>query len=90
MTALKYAAAGLAALGTVVLGSGSASALPNGLPAAAGQHSSVEQVRMVCNAWGRCWWRPNYYVGPVVRYGYVGPRYYGRGWGYRRAWGRRW
>ena len=47
---------------------------------------------MVCNAWGRCWWRPNYYVGPrVYGYGgYVGPRYYGGGWGYRRGWGRRW
>jgi hypothetical protein len=90
MIDLKYAAAGLAALGVVALGSGSASAMPNGLPAAAGQHSSVENVRMVCNPWGRCWWRPNYYVGaPVVRYGYVGPRFYGHGWG-RRGWGRRW
>jgi len=44
-----------------------------------------EQVRWVCNAWGRCWWRPNYYA----------PRFYGgpyyRRWGYRRGWGyRRW
>ena len=91
MTNLKYAAAGLAALGTLALGSGPASAMPNGLPAAAGQYSGIEQARMVCNAWGRCWWRPNYYVGPpIVRYGYVGPRYYGRGWGYRHGWGRRW
>jgi hypothetical protein len=91
MIDLKYAAVGLATLGAVALGSGSASAMPNGLPAAAGQHTNVENVRMVCNAWGRCWWRPNYYVGPpVVRYGYVGPRYYGRGWGHRRGWGRRW
>jgi hypothetical protein len=91
MTNWKYAAAGLAALGTVVLSSGSASAMPNGLPAAVGQYSSIENVRMVCNAWGRCWWRPNYYVGPpAFRYGYAGPREYGRGWGYRRGWGRRW
>lgn len=90
MIDLKYAAVGLVAFGAVALGSGSASAMPNGLPAA-GQHSNVENVRMVCNAWGRCWWRPNYYVSrPVVRYGYVGPRYYGRGWGYRGGWGRRW
>jgi hypothetical protein len=90
MINLKYAALGLAALGAMALGAGSASAMPNGLPAAAGQHSNVENVRMVCNAWGRCWWRPNYYVGPpVVRYGFVGPRYYGRGWGHRRGW-RRW
>ena len=89
MISLKYAAAGVAALGVVALGSGPASAMPNGLPAAAGQHSNIENVRMVCNAWGRCWWRPNYYVGPVVRYGYLGPRYHRGGWGYHRAW-RRW
>jgi hypothetical protein len=90
MIDLKYAAVGLAALGAVTLDCGPASAMPNGLPTA-GQHSNVENVRMVCNAWGRCWWRPNYYVGPpVVRYGYVGPRYYGRGWGHRGGWGRRW
>jgi len=46
-----------------------------------------EQVRWVCNAWGRCWWRPNYY-GPRV-YGWGGPIY--RPWGWRRGWGyRRW
>jgi hypothetical protein len=90
MIDLKYAAAGLAALGAVALGSGPASAMPNGLAAAAGQHSNIENVRMVCNAWGRCWWRPNYYVGPVVRYGFAGPRYYRGGWGHHRGWGRRW
>jgi hypothetical protein len=87
MINLKYTVAGLAALGGVALSTGGASALPNGLPAAAGQLSNVENVVMVCNAWGRCWYRPNYYVGPrVYRYGYVGPRYYG----YRRGWGHRW
>jgi hypothetical protein len=86
MINLKYAVAGLAALGGAALGPSAVSAMPNGLPAA-GQLSNVENVAMVCNAWGRCWWRPNYYVGPpVYRYGYVGPRYYG----YRRGWGRRW
>jgi hypothetical protein len=86
MINLKYAVAGLAALAGVALSTGMASALPNGLPAAS-QLSNVEKVVMVCNAWGRCWYRPNYYVGPrVYRYGYVGPRYYG----YRRGWGRRW
>ena len=90
MINLKYAVAGLAALAGVALSTGTASAMPNGLPAA-GQLSNVEKVVMVCNAWGRCWYRPNYYVGPrVYRYGYVGPRYYGRGWGYRPGWGRRW
>jgi hypothetical protein len=40
---------------------------------------------MVCNQWGRCWWRPNYYGA----YGYYGGprRYYGGprpwGWGHR-------
>jgi hypothetical protein len=85
MINLKCAMVGLAALGGSALASGMASAMPNGLPAAAGQQSNVENVVMVCNAWGRCWWRPNYYVGPRV-YGYGGPRYYGYGWrrGYRR------
>ncbi|MEA3160617.1 MAG: hypothetical protein QOD95_2165 [Gammaproteobacteria bacterium] len=86
MINLKYAVAGLAALGAVALGSGAASAMPNGLPTAAGRLSNVENVVMVCNAWGRCWYRPNYYVGPrVYRYGHVGPRYSG----YRRGWERR-
>jgi hypothetical protein len=85
MIDLKYAVVGLAALGAAALGSGTASAMPNGLPAAH-QHSNVENVVMVCNAWGRCWYRPNYYIGPrVYRYGYVGPHYNG----YRRGWGRR-
>jgi hypothetical protein len=88
MINLKYTVAGLAALGALALGSGAASAMPNGM-AAAGQHSNVEKVVMVCNAWGRCWWRPNYYVGPRV-YGYGGPRYYGGyGYGWRRGY-RRW
>jgi hypothetical protein len=90
MINLKYAAAGLAALAGVALSTGTASAMPNGLPAAAGQLSNIENVVMVCNAWGRCWYRPNYYVGPAYRYGYAGPRYYGGGWAYRRGWGRRW
>ena len=91
MINLKYAVVGLVALGGATLGPGTASAMPNGLPAA-GQLSNVEKVVMVCNAWGRCWYRPNYYVGPrVYGYGgYVGPRFYGGGWGYRRGWGRRW
>ena len=41
--------------------------------------SPVEQVRLVCNEWGRCWRTgPRYY-----RYGYYGPRrFYGPGYGY--------
>jgi hypothetical protein len=85
MINLKYAVVGLTALGCVALSS-TASTMPNGMPSTS-RLSNVENVVMVCNAWGRCWWRPNYYVGPrVYRYGYVGPRHYG----YRRGWGRRW
>jgi hypothetical protein len=41
--------------------------------------SPVEQARIVCNQWGRCWRTgPRYY-----RYGYYGPRrYWGPGYGY--------
>ncbi len=90
---LKFAVMGLAALGSVALVSGSASALPNGLPGVPDGVKNVEHVRWVCNPWGRCWWQPNYYYGA---YGYggprfYGPRYYGGGWGYRGGWrGRRW
>jgi hypothetical protein len=93
MVNLKYAVVGLAALGGAALGPSTAPAMPNGMPASAGQLSNVANVVMVCNAWGRCWYRPNYYVGPrVYGYGgYVGPRYYGGGYGYgwRRGY-RRW
>lgn len=69
-----------------------ASAMPIAPAPATPEVSNVEQVRMVCNAWGRCWWRPNYYgyYGPGPYYGpryygprYYGPRYYGY-YGYRR------
>jgi len=62
----------------------SASAMPIAPPAA--PPSYVDQVAWVCNSWGRCWWRPNYYRP----YGYYGhrdddddePRYYRyRRWG---------
>ena len=65
------------------------SAMPVAPAPAMPQVSDVEQVRMVCNAWGRCWWQPNVYYG--YGYGYYGPpRYYGpryyrpRYYGYRR------
>src|SRR4051794_34007241 len=38
-----------------------ASAMPIAPAPATSQVSDVEQVRMVCDAWGRCFWRPNYY-----------------------------
>jgi hypothetical protein len=66
-----------------------ASAMP--IAPATPQVSNVEQVVMVCNAWGRCWWRPNYAYGYGYGPGYYGPpryyaprpRYYGY-YGYRR------
>ncbi|QQO37143.1 hypothetical protein JJC00_16955 [Bradyrhizobium diazoefficiens] len=59
-----------------------ASAMPVAPAPATPQVSDVEQVRMVCDAWGRCFWRPNYYGyygAPAPYYGprYYGPRYYG-------------
>jgi hypothetical protein len=69
MSRLKYVLAGVAALGTVALASGSASAMPNGLSSEA-LASNIEQVRWVCGPY-RCWWRPNYYYwGPRWRYGW--------------------
>ena len=47
----------------------SASAMPIAPPAA--PPSYVDQVAWVCNSWGRCWWRPNYYRP----YAYYGHRY---------------
>lgn len=82
----KTVVIGLTALaGICVLAPGAASAMPNGLPHAA-HLSNIDQVRWVCNPWGRCWWRPNFYGA----YGYYGaPRVYGRPWGWHRGW-RRW
>lgn len=87
---------GVAALGGVALSAGTASAaMPNGLPSSTSTEvSGVDQVRWVCNAWGRCWWRSNYYYRPYGYY-YGPPRaYYGYGYGYRPryygGWHRRW
>ena len=79
---------GLVAATMLVAASSAASAMPI---APAPQVSNIEQVRIVCDDWGRCWRRPNYYYygGP----GYYAPRVYGPrfygGYGYGR-WGRRW
>jgi hypothetical protein len=53
-----------------LLATTSASAMPIEPPAA--PPSYVDQVGWVCNSWGRCWWRPNYYR---PYYGYYGYRY---------------
>ena len=39
-----------------------ASAMPIA-PVPANSAENMEQVRLVCNYYGRCWWRPNYYGG---------------------------
>ncbi|MDN5003992.1 hypothetical protein ACFQZO_24445 [Bradyrhizobium sp. GCM10027634] len=88
---LKIGLVAASLFGTLAVSS-TASAMPVAPAPTAPQASNVEQVRMVCNAWGRCWWRPNYYYGygPGYYYGpryygprYYGPRYYGY-YGYRR------
>ena len=49
--------------------------MPNGL-SGIGAPANVEQVRLVCDAYGRCFrTAPRYYGG----YGYGRPRYYGGG-----------
>ena len=87
---LRTALISLVALGGVAaLAPGAALAMPNGLPHADSLPSPTVQVRLVCNPWGRCWWRPNYY-GAYGFYG--GPRFFGhRGWhrGWHHGW-RRW
>lgn len=88
---LTSAFLGLAALGGVALSAASASAMPIGLATNADIASNVEQVRLVCDGYGRCFRTgPRYYGygGPVVRYGYG----YGYGGGWHRGWrgGRRW
>lgn len=92
---LKLAVVGLAALGGVALASAPASAaMPNGIPQAGQVANSptagLEQVRWVCNPWGRCWWRPNFYGA----YGYYAPRrFWGPrpwGWGWRHRHWHRW
>ncbi len=89
---IAYALVGFAALGGV-LSAGTASAMPIGLAANADIAANVEQVRLVCDAYGRCFRTGGYGYG--YGYGYGGPRYYGGygyGGGYRRGWrhGRRW
>ena len=80
----KFALAGLLSLAAVGLAPQPASAIPNGLPHA-NRINNVEQVRWICNPWGRCWWRPNSYGA----YGfYPVPRFSHRHWGHHR-WGHR-
>lgn len=83
--------AATAAIGLAASSGSASAAMTNGLARVKTPSAATEQVRWVCNRWGRCWWRPNYY-GAYGAYGY-GPRFYGGygpGWGYRRPyWHRR-
>jgi hypothetical protein len=86
---LTYALVGLAALGGAALSAGTASAMPIGLATNADIASNVEQVRLVCDVYGRCFrTAPRYYGygGPVLGYGYGYGRGYHRGWHHGRRW----
>lgn len=81
---VKAALVGLAVLVASSAFAPAAMAMPNGLPHAqqlSTSESGVEQVRWVCNPWGRCWWRPNfydayaYYAPPPPRF-YFAPRWH--------------
>jgi hypothetical protein len=78
----------LLAAGLVGLGAGGASATPLGgvMVGGGGDGLVVQDVRLVCDQFGRCFHRRGYYGGPAypyVRhyYGY-GPGYYGYAPGY--------
>ena len=81
---LTHAVVGLVALGGAALSAGTASAMPIGLATNTDIASNVEQVRLVCDVYGRCFRTGGYYYGgPVIREGYRG--------GWHRGWrGRRW
>lgn len=83
----KVPLVGLLALAASAAFMPSAMAVPNGLPQAhqlSKADSNIEQVRWVCNPWGHCWWRPNFYGA----YAYDPPPppglYFGRPWWHRR------
>jgi hypothetical protein len=69
MSKLKMVLAAATVCGA--LGMGNASAMPMDNLALDNQ-SNIESVRYVCDVYGHCFWRPNYYA----------PYYYG---GYRRG-----
>jgi hypothetical protein len=84
---LKYALVGLAALGGAALSAGTASAMPIGLAGGSNIASNIEQVRLVCDVYGRCFrTAPRFYGygGPVVRFGFGGGRRHG--WRHGRRW----
>ena len=82
---------GIGLVAASLFGALAASSPASAMPVAPAPQVSpdVEQVRYVCDIYGRCWWRPNYYGGPYGYYG--GPRrFYGRPWGYGHRHWRRW
>lgn len=92
----------LAFMGSVVVGTFAMITDANAIPIGPVEPfaSTVEQVRLVCDEWGRCWRRPDYYRPygyygygygyDRPRYRYYGPRYYG-GYGYGYGgWHRGW
>jgi len=91
MKKIAFALVGLSALGALATLPTAANALP--AASLSGASSGAEQVRYVCDAWGRCWWRPNRYYAPRY-YGpryyaprpYYGPRFYGGYGGWRHRW----
>lgn len=66
-TTLLFTAAAICSGLTVT----AASAMPIA-PVPTDPAAKIEQVRWVCNPYGHCWWRPNYYRG------YYGYAYYPR------------
>lgn len=83
---LRRALVGLVALGASTAFTPLAIAMPNGLPIAEQPSkvgSDIEQIRWVCDPWGHCWWRPNFY-GAYAYYP-PPPRFYiGRPWWHHR------
>ena len=80
MSKLKMAPAASILFG---LSSGAALAMPLSNLATVDTGVKADPVYWVCNSWGRCWWRPNYYGA----YAYYGPRPY---WRWRHRHWRHW
>src|SRR5438132_9700967 len=81
---LKYVLVGLSALGSLAV-AGTASAMPIGLATNTDIASNVDQVRLVCDGYGRCFRTYGYGYGYGPRYGYRHGEWY-RGWHGDRRW----
>ncbi len=84
----------LGAFGAALLASAASAAHLNATTIGSAEVSNVDQVRLVCTEYGRCWRTrgpryvqryyeddPSYVVGRGYNY-YAGPGYYDRGYGY--------